>query len=1166
MHKLSTAGVAALLTLGAGQSALADDTEILSTTTTAARLNRPNTLFIADTSGSMGATITTEEIYDPNQTYTGACDANYVYFTTDGTSPPTCAGNQDWFDFGDLVCEQGLQSLNGGGRYSDIMAQYYSASGGPVKWDELSPMNNNFMVECARDDGEHGDGGPELYAKRGSSGQPFTTDPTEAVFWGAQPTEVVYYLYSGNFLNYFENPPISGQTRISVLRDVLDNFYNTLQDTNAGLMRFNGGNGGRIIEAIEDLDAGTHRQDLINAVAGLPSAGVTPLSETLYESAQYWTGRPLQFPSAANTDADALDGAGNYVAPTSFECTNNYQILLSDGAPVSDTATPPLVDTLPSWATLTGNGGLFCTGVETANGACMDDMAAYLAPPDDTDTALIDAKKLAGVPDVTTYTIGFQLTDANAIARMEETAQRGKGQYFPSNSLFDLIRALEEIQDLEAARETTFTSPSVSVNSFNRTRTLDDLYFTVFEASTQTHWPGNLKRYKLDNNGEIVDALGNPAVAATGLFAEGTRSFWTPAGVNDGAIVAAGGAASQLPPVATRRVFTNFDGGPINTLVEVESATFTPADLGISGIPGDPTVAELVEWINGEDLRDIDSDPTTTLRQQIGDPLHSQPASIVYGGTPTNPEGLIIFGTNDGLIHAIDMQTGAEVWSFMPLEFLDEQNSLFKNQSIRYKNYGVDGNMLPIIFDENQDGIIGGNDFIYLAFGMRRGDQSYYLLDITNKATPTLKWRLTPTELDSLGWTWSTPVAARVRAPSLGQDVDSQQIALFVGGGYDTVHDVIDPPNADDGEGARIFMIDLESGKLLWAAGNAAVPGATVSTVVDRNGAEMNRAIPAELSVVDVSGDGYIDRIYAGDMGGQLLRFDITNELNGATFEAAGGVIAQLGSEGAAGGGGAPLSETRRFYTTPDPVLIRDPVSGQRFLALMIGSGYRASPLSSANNDRFYSIRDADIFNTLNQSQFDSYNIVTEGDLAVVDRTSNAGVVVNAGQRGWLLPLETGEKILSNSGTFLGTTFFASFTPNATNINPCIASGGLNRLYRINPADASPPVLDANQPPSVDQRFIDLTQSGIVADPVFLFGDKDQVVEVIPPRPPGCPAQLSDKECVCLADPSNSICAAASCEDDPNTANAVVCLANYCTALPACLRPTRTIWTQEGVE
>ncbi|MEO0579851.1 MAG: hypothetical protein AAFZ58_14280, partial [Pseudomonadota bacterium] len=326
MHKLSTAGVAALLTLGAGQSALADDTEILSTTTTAARLNRPNTLFIADTSGSMGATITTEEIYDPNQTYTGACDANYVYFTTDGTSPPTCAGNQDWFDFGDLVCEQGLQSLNGGGRYSDIMAQYYSASGGPVKWDELSPMNNNFMVECARDDGEHGDGGPELYAKRGSSGQPFTTDPTEAVFWGAQPTEVVYYLYSGNFLNYFENPPISGQTRISVLRDVLDNFYNTLQDTNAGLMRFNGGNGGRIIEAIEDLDAGTHRQDLINAVAGLPSAGVTPLSETLYESAQYWTGRPLQFPSAANTDADALDGAGNYVAPTSFECTNNYQI------------------------------------------------------------------------------------------------------------------------------------------------------------------------------------------------------------------------------------------------------------------------------------------------------------------------------------------------------------------------------------------------------------------------------------------------------------------------------------------------------------------------------------------------------------------------------------------------------------------------------------------------------------------------------------------------------------------------------------------------------------------------------------------------------------------------------------------------------------------------
>ena len=1165
-YKASLIAAAALVTIGAGHPALADDTEILSTTTTAARENRPNTLFIADTSGSMTATITTEEIFDPARaTYADGvtdCNETYIYFTTDGTSPPACDGNKNWFDASLLRCDQAVFALTNGGRYSDIMAQYYSASGvGNAKWDSLSAMNNTWAVECARDDGIHGDGSGEVYARRGSSGDPWTDKEEEAVFWGAQPTEVTYYLYSGKFLNYYENPPVSAQTRNTVLRDVLVNLYSTLQDTNAGLMRFNGGNGGRVIEAIENLDEGGHRQDLVATAAALPASGVTPLSETLYESARYWSGLSRHFPSVANTDPDALDAAENYIAPTIWECTNNYQILLSDGAPVSDSATDDLVDALPSWSALSGNAA-GCTG-GTANGACMDDMAAYLAPPDDTDEALIAAKAAAGVPDVTTYTIGFQLpVGSTAEGRMIDTANSGKGQYFPANSLSDLVRALETIQALEASGETTFTSPSVSVNSFNRTRTLDDLYFTVFEATNQVHWPGNLKRYKLDNDGNVVDALGNKAVGADGFFIDGTRSFWTPAAENDGGKVALGGAASQLPPVASRTVYTNFsNGAETAALVKIQDATLADIDLGIAGLADDPTVAQLVDWIRGNDLADVDSDPTTLLREQMGDPLHSQPASIVYGGTEAEPEGLIFFGTNDGFLHAIDMKTGVEAWSFLPLEYLEQQNALFKDQAIRYKNYGVDGNMVPVIFDENQDGTISGNDFIYLAFGMRRGGQSYYLLDITDRsAPPKLKWRLDPTDLDGLGWTWSPPVPSRVRAPSLGQDADSKQIVLFFGGGYDAVHDVIDHPTTTDGEGARVFMIDLETGKPLWVAANADVAGVK-TTSVDT----LDRAIPGEVTVVDLSGDGYADRLYTADMGGQLMRFDFTNEIGATPFEATGGVIAQLGAEGN-GGAGAPLSETRRFFTTPDVVLIRDPNSGNRFLAILLGSGYRASPLSESVADRFYSIWDADVFNSLTQAQFDSYSIIREGDLAVVDRASNAPVVVNTGQSGWLMKMDKGEKILSNSGTFLGTTFFASFTPNASTLNPCVAAGGLNRLYRVDPATAAPPLLDTNADPSTDQRFTDLAQTGIVADPVFLFGDKDKNLEVLPPRPAGCPAELSDKECVCLDDPSNSICGAASCEDDPSTANAVVCLANYCTSLPACLRPTRTIWTQEGVE
>ena len=52
---------------------------------------------------------------------------------------------------------------------------------------------------------------------------------------------------------------------------------------------------------------------------------------------------------------------------------------------------------------------------------------------------------------------------------------------------------------------TTFTAPTVSVNAFNRTQNLNDLFITVFSASDKYHWPGNLKKYEVQTNGTVVD-------------------------------------------------------------------------------------------------------------------------------------------------------------------------------------------------------------------------------------------------------------------------------------------------------------------------------------------------------------------------------------------------------------------------------------------------------------------------------------------------------------------------------------------------------------------------------------------------------------------------------------------------------------------------------------
>jgi type IV pilus assembly protein PilY1 len=74
------------------------------------------------------------------------------------------------------------------------------------------------------------------------------------------------------------------------------------------------------------------------------------------------------------------------------------------------------------------------------------------------------------------------------------------------------------------------TAPAVSVNAFNRTQNLNDLYVTVFKPSETYWWDGNVKKYTLEPDGTISDANGNPAVElTTGFFRTTAQSFWSAA-------------------------------------------------------------------------------------------------------------------------------------------------------------------------------------------------------------------------------------------------------------------------------------------------------------------------------------------------------------------------------------------------------------------------------------------------------------------------------------------------------------------------------------------------------------------------------------------------------------------------------------------------------------
>lgn len=1113
IHKTGLALAGMLVVLTIGSPALADDTELLLVAPPLSPAPKPNIMFIIDSSGSMGTEENTRKIYDSNVDYDGDCDDDKLYWSETGTVP-NCSGSNKSFNKSAFVCASGTLQIDGIGRYTNLMAQYRDSGVLLMgeRWLPLEPDNDSDIVECRKDSGLHGAGvAGEVYAQKGGSLPPFTSNEVLEVAWGNYPLSQAITVFDGNYLNYLTDPVFIDQDRIDIVKDVTSAVLNSIENVNVGVMRFNNGQGGPVILGMTDLD--TKRADILAAIGSITADGVTPLSETLYEAALYWRGRPAYFGELVDehpTDPNALvtDEPEVYKQPETQVCAKNFNVVLTDGVPVEDEETPDLVDNLPDWFETHGYAG--CVGAD--EGDCLDDIAAYLFKGDiSTDP---------GPQIVTTHTIGFAID----LDILEDAANASEGTYFQADDVESLTIALLDIVNDIQDRSLSFAAPAVAVNTFNRTQNLNDLFMTTFAARETTHWPGNLKKYRI-KGGEIVDKYEVPAVnPGNGLFLDSATSFWS--SDNDGNEVELGGALENMPGPAARNLYTNNTANNsltagVNALSPENEGNFANSDFGLTGSAEEPTKEDLIRWARGEDIRDVDNDPMTTERKFMGDPLHSQPAAIVYGGTQANPDAVVFTATNDGYLHAIDAANGQELWSFIPKELLSNLINLYVDPDSQYKNYGIDGDVVPVVKDVDNDGIVeaGDGDFVYILFGMRRGGNSYYVLDVTNKNSPVLKWVAAP---PGGGQTWSTPTVVRMNIDD--NNLNTDQAVVVIGGGYDSAHDSITHPASNDTAGNGIYFLDLESGDVLWRTG---IDGAAQLTL-----SNMTRAFPNQIRVVDINGDQFADRMYASDLGGQIWRFDIFGGKQpggiGPDALVTGGVIAQLGAEG---NGNVPLEDTRRFYNAPDVSIFDDHSQSRRFLAVSIGSGYRAHPLDNTNDDRFYSLRDKDVFNRLSQADYNGYSIIRDNNL--VEVSGSIGTVIGANDRGWKLTLPSNQKVLATSITFSNEIFFVAFAPDITAAATCAAGIGRNFLYRVSIKNGDPiGDLSSVVPGTEDAlRVTNLAQGGIAPSARFLF-----------PSP-------------------EANCVGEACSPPP-----IACVGTYCFDPGIPNNPVRTLWTQDGVQ
>ena len=1061
----------------------ADDTEVFVNQSGSGGI-RPNVLLIIDTSGSMNSEVALDRApYDPNARYDGSCADNRIYWGVGSDPPPNCDDDPATFiRVSANTCNAATAALAREGLWPGKAAQW---NDGLQSWQPLRPDEDQADVECESDAGVHGrnSSSSAKYARNGDSSNRWTTDAGQQIGWNAA---TVYTFYSANWLNWNQQPPTSTSlTRIEIVKSVAASLANSIDGINLGLMRysndpdFGGGDsaeGGMVTHELANVSVA--RQDIVDRINSYSAAGFTPLSETMYEAGQYFAGRNVDYGLNSKIDADTpfpsvsqSRRTGNqslYDSPIKFQCQRNYAILLTDGEPTQDNSADSKIVSLPGFTSLVGSD---CRG--SGPGRCLADMTEYMFKA--------DLSSLPGKQNAITYTIGFG-PDVAGSGNLQAAAEAGGGRAYSAGDVRELTQTLQNIVTEILQTNASFATPAVSLNAFNRTQSNNELFVSLFKPSDALRWPGNLKKYAV-RSGQLVDSAGRNAVdPGTGFFLNGTQSFWSAAPDDDR--VDAGGAASRLPEPVSRRMFTFIAATNDRALsaavnrFDVSNAALTDAVLRITSSA--PTRDDVIRWARGVDVQDADADgDTSEPRQSMGDPLHAKPAVITYGGTAGSPDAadtVVYVPTNDGFIHAINAKTGAELWSFIPPELLGRVVDLYRNPGVISRTYGLDGDVRVLKFDVNQDGIVDSSagDRVLLFFGMRRGGNFYYALDVTDRNNPTLKWKLGPNDLPGIGETWAMPTVARVNVAGATQN--GEKLVLILGGGYDGVEEGYFATN--DSVGNRIYMVDAVSGALLWFAGG---PGSTGTP--DLALPNMTHSIPARVVAIDTDGDQFADRLYSADMGGRVWRFDIFNGRPRSQL-VTGGPLATLG---AGDTGQTDIANVRRFYNAPDVALIQRR-GAEPFYNIAIGSGYRGHPLHTETHDRLYSIRDRLPFTKLSQADYNAQTRIRDQDLFnITDNIANS--LVPANSRGWKLELRlnggwSGEKVLAEALTVDATVLFTTYQPLAGgNIDPCVPANGKNRVYALR-VETGRPAIDYNDDQIIDDTDASqqLVQSGIAGE------------------------------------------------------------------------------------
>jgi type IV pilus assembly protein PilY1 len=197
------------------------------------------------------------------------------------------------------------------------------------------------------------------------------------------------------------------------------------------------------------------------------------------------------------------------------------------------------------------------------------------------------------------------------------------------------------------------------------------------------------------------------------------------------------------------------------------------------------------------------------------------------------------------MMHGFASDTGKEMWAYVPSFAYPKLKQLADANYATNHEYITDG--APTVADVWD----GSNWRTILVAGLNAGGRGYYALDVTDATSPVLLWEFTD---DNLGLTFGNPLVGKLTDGTW---------TVFVTSGYNNA-----PPTAPKGDGqGRLYALDALRGRVKFT-----IPTGTGDTTTPSNLGRISGWTDNGLQ------DNTIQRIYGGDMLGNLWRFDINNQ------------------------------------------------------------------------------------------------------------------------------------------------------------------------------------------------------------------------------------------------------------------------------------------------